>query len=283
MPAYQAGFAVVTTVVLLVLFQIGQRLLGPEHTIRKSVEKDNTARSILQVGHVLGIFLISTSVVTGCVVGDSVATDALWVAAFGGASVVLLAITGSVGVRMLMASRLPAELERGNVAAGLAAASHYAATGYVIARNINGTNLATLGISLIFFVIAQITLHLVVTLFRALTTYDDSEEILGENLAAALSYAGLTMGVGILVGHATEGTFAGWGSSLKGYGLALLLTLVLYPVRQFLVQTVLLGAPPTLRAGRLDEGVGRERNVGMGALEAVAYVATALLISRIGA
>ena len=66
-----------------------------------------------------------------------------------------------------------------------------------------------------------------------------------------------------------------------GYGLALLLNLVFYPVRQLVVQTVLLGGAPTLRGGRLDVAIGHERNVGMGALEAVAYVATALLMNGV--
>lgn len=276
---YHAGFAVATTLGLLLVFQIGQKLMG--HTVKADVEKGNTAQAILQVGHILGVCLIAASIVAGCVAGESWTTDAIWVGAFGVASVLVLAVTGALGTRLLLRAKLPAEIARGNVAAGLAGAAHYLATSILIARNITGTDLNALGISLVFFVLAQLSMHLFVILFRALTTYDDSEEILGENMAASLSYAGLTVAVGIIVGNASEGNFAGWGPSLKGYGLALLLTLVLYPVRQFVVQTLLLGAMPSPRAGRLDELVGRERNLGASALEAVAYLSTALLIARL--
>ena len=58
------------------------------------------------------------------------------------------------------------------------------------------------------------------------------------------------------------------------------LALVLYPVRQLLVQGLLLGAAPTLAKGRLDVLVGRERNAGVALLEALAYVVTALVVVR---
>ena len=41
--------------------------------------------------------------------------------------------------------------------------------------------------------IAQATLHLFVILFRSLTAYSDDQEIMGQNVAAALSYAGATL------------------------------------------------------------------------------------------
>ncbi len=72
-----------------------------------------------------------------------------------------------------------------------------------------------------------------------------------------------------------------WSESLLGYGSVLLFLFLLYPVRQILVQVVLLGAPFTLRGGRLDAGVAAERNEGMGALEAVSYLATAFAIAEL--
>ena len=52
-------------------------------------------------------------------------------------------------------------------------------------------------------------------------------------------------------------------------------------MRQLFVQTLLLGAPLALRGGRLDVGVGADRNAGLGALEAVTYIATALSVARL--
>ncbi|HEU4404021.1 MAG TPA: DUF350 domain-containing protein [Polyangiaceae bacterium] len=278
---YLPAFGALTALALLAAFRAGQRVAAPSHTLRADVEGGNVARSLLQVGHVLGVVLVAGSVVAGAVRGESVRADALWAGAFGLSGLGLLALTGRAGVRLLLRSRLPAEIERGNAAAGVAAAGHYVATAVVIAHSFAGHGLGDLGLSLFFFAVAQLTLHLFVALFRALTTYDDAEEVLQENLAAALSYAGATVGVALLVGRAAEGEFAGWGPSLRSYAATLGAALALYPVRQLVVQGLLLGARPTLRGGRLDEGIARERNVGMGALEGVSYVAAALLLDRL--
>jgi uncharacterized membrane protein YjfL (UPF0719 family) len=133
----------------------------------------------------------------------------------------------------------------------------------------------------VFFVIAQATLHLFLVLFRWMTLYAEDEEIIGENVAAALSYAGAMLAIAIIVGHAAEGDFEGWSASLQAYGLALLSALVLYPVRQLVVQTLLLRQPFALRGGGLDRLVAQERNVGVSAVEAVSYLAAAFLLTGV--
>lgn len=267
---------------LLLVLLVSQRLLQPEHTIVKDLAAGNTARGLLQVGQVLGVFLIAGSVVSNSVTGASLSRDVLWVAVFGVAALALFIVTGRLGISVLLRARLPQEIERGNVAAGLAAGANYVATGIITSRSVAGSDLRGLGLSLAFFVIAQLTLHLVVIAFRALTAYDDAEQIQSENLAAALSYAGLTIAVSLIIGHALEGDFTGWSSSLAGYGKALLFVLALYPVRQILVQMAFLGGGFTLRKGTLDAAIEERRNAGAAALEAASYIATALLVGRLG-
>ncbi len=277
---YVIGFAVGTTLGLLLLFQLVQRFLYP-HPVSRDLNEGNVARRLKRVGQVLAVFLVSASVVKSGVTGDSLLRDVEWVAAFGGVAVVLVSLTGRLGVQLLLQSRLPKEIDRGNAAAGVAAAANYVGTGIITSHAIAGNDLRGLGLSLVFFVLAQITLHLFVTLFRALTTYDDAEQIAGENMAAALSYAGLLIAVAIVVARAVDGEFVGWNASLRAYGKMLLAVLALYPVRQVFVQMVLMRAPFALRGGRLDAAVGADRNIGMGALEAATYVATALAISEL--
>jgi len=178
-------------------------------------------------------------------------------------------------------AQLGREVERGNVASGLAAGAHYVATGIITSRALSGHSAIELALSLGFFLLAQLTLHVFVMLFRALTTYDDAEQIQGENLAAALSYSGVTIAIAIVIARALEGDFDGLLMSLKGYGSVLAFLFALYPIRQVVVQGVLLGGPVALRGGRLDQGIAAERNEGMAALEAVTYLSSALAISHL--
>jgi uncharacterized membrane protein YjfL (UPF0719 family) len=279
-PLYVLAFAVGATLGLLLLLQLGDRLTSP-HTIASDLKADNSARRLVRVGQVLGVFLISASAVHSSTAGGSVGQDVFWVSAFGAVAVILLLVTGRLGTRLLLGGRLPSEIERGNAAAGLAAGANYVASGVIISRAIGGTDLRSLGISLVFFVIAQITLHVFISLFRALTTYDDAEQIHGENMAASLSYSGALVAFSIIIARALDGDFTNWEESLRGYGGVLLLALMLYPVRQLFVQVLMLHSGFTLRGGRLDAGIAVERNEGMGALEAAAYLATALSIARL--
>ena len=278
-PLYLTIFGLATTLGLLVLLRVGQRMLGA--SVHADLNKGNSARRMLQVGQVLGVFLIASSSVKGSVHSAGIATDALNVAVHATIALALMMVTGHLGIRALLQARLPAELDRGNVAAGVASGAHYVAVSVITSRAVSGGDLRDLGLSLTFFVIGQVTLLVFITLFRALTVYDDAEQIHGENLAAALSYAGVSIAIGVIIARALEGEFVSWGESLKGYGGVLLFLLALYPVRQILVQVVLLGAPFTFRGGRLDTGVASERNEGMGALEAVSYLATAFAIAEL--
>jgi len=269
----QFCFAAGSMVVLLILQRV-LRGLG-----RKTLGARSGARDLADAAEVVAIFMIAAQAATGCVGGYDLPMDALRVLAFGGTAALLLHVAGRQGVRLLFRGRLEMELAEGNSAAGVAAAAHVLATGVIAARLFKGEAWEDLGASLLFFVIAQASLHVLVWLFRMLTVYDDAEEILDHNLAAGLSYAGVTLAAGLLVAYAVDGTCVTIGDSLYRYGVALLLGLALYPVRQILVPLLFLGAAPRLRGGPLDRAISEERNVGMAALEAATYVGTALMVN----
>ena len=114
----------------------------------------------------------------------------------------------------------------------------------------------------------------------------EAEDGLGGELAELIEYPDdegmvITLISADVIARALEGDFEGLVVSLKGYGSVLAFLFALYPIRQLLVQGVLLGAPLALRGGRLDQGIAAERNEGMAALEAVTYLSTALAISHL--
>src|SRR5947209_5521737 len=104
------------------------------HDTRSHVIHRNAARGIVRAGFICGVAFIVSSAIQGCVHGDDWRADLLWTTVFGGCAVLLLALVGSLGIRVLLRSRLPGEIARGNEAAGVAAAAHYAATGPVVGR-----------------------------------------------------------------------------------------------------------------------------------------------------
>jgi len=278
---YVMSFALGTIVALLLLLRLGERVFSPAHDVAKDMANTNTARRLLSVGEVLAVFLVAVSSVRNCLRGASVLSDLIWVSAFAVSGLLIVVITGRVGCSVLLRSRLRGEVERGNIAAGLAAGAHYVATGVITSRALSGHSLKELLLSVGFFALAQLTLHLFVVLFRALTTYDDAEQIQGENLAAALSYSGVTVAIAMVIARALDGEFEGWLVSLRGYAAVLGFLFAFYPMRQLLIQSLLLGGRPSLRGGALDQGIAGDRNEGMAALEAGTYLSTALAISQL--
>jgi uncharacterized membrane protein YjfL (UPF0719 family) len=282
---YVTAFAVTTTLALLLLALLLRRGIvranpGTGGGASASLKTSNDAQRLEAVGEVLAVFVIAAATVRESVQGESVVRDAAACAVFGALALTATTVLGRLGVRLLL-GRLKDELARDNKAAGIAAAGQLVSSALVTSRAVVGSDLRGIGLSLVFFVLAQATLLLFVSLFRALTTYDDAEQIHGENVAASVSYAGVAVAIGIVVARAVEGDFEGWRASLEGYGGVLLSLLALWPVRQLFVQTLLLRAPLHVRGGALDAAIAERRSTGTAALEAASYVATALAIYRV--
>ncbi len=197
--------------------------------------------------------------------------------AFTASGLCALGLAAALWNRTLLRGRMRGELARGNLAAGLIAAAHALGSGIVASHCFAADALANLFIGAVFFVVSELALVLLSLAFRALTTYADDQEILGENCAAATSYAGLVVALSLIVGHAADGAFVGWAPALRAFVGFLGWALLLYPVRQVVVARLLLGWPLAWRGGPLDRAVARDRDLIASAVEATGYLAAALL------
>jgi uncharacterized membrane protein YjfL (UPF0719 family) len=281
---YRAAFGIATIVVLLVVHRLLRKLMAPKaargtDSVRAELLGGNHAHAMREVGDILAIFLVGAAVVRNSVHDQHLLTDVIWCAVFSVLGIVLLELTGLLGLRLLIHKRIGPALDRGNMAAGVAASAHYVAVGLLTSRAVGGSDVRGFGLSLIFFLLGVVAHQVLILMFRALTTYDDAEQIEGENLAAAISYSGMSIAVAIIVARAIEGEFVDWPTALSGFGALTLTTVALYPVRQIIVQGLLLGGKPTFRGGDLDIAIGRDRNVGTAALEAASYLGAALAVA----
>ena len=185
---------------------------------------------------------------------------------------------GTAGIKVLLRSRLPEEIARGNVAAGVAAGAHFAATGFIVAECFYGDDLPALGISIVFFAIGQAALLLFVVLFRTLTLYADDQEIQGENVAAAVSYAGAMLAIALIVGMRPKATSKA-GARRSTRTSCPLSVFVLFAGLGIVVFVVAFALVVRLAPLDLWKEIARERNVGVSAVEAVSYLAAAILLT----
>jgi len=254
-----------------------------DNTSASAATGANLARALQRVGMIIGLSLLANIVIDGVVREAGSWHAALrWGAAYTAAGVLLLLASGALVSRVFLRGRMRAEIARGNVAAGLVAAGHYVAVGWILDSCMFGRDLRSLTVSALFYLIGVATLVVLQIMYRGLTHYADDQEVIGDNAAAALGFVGITLAFAVIIAHAAEGTFVDWGTSLRGYGRALLLALALYPVRQLVVGPLLLGLPARARGGALDRLIAQERRVAVGGIEALAYVAMSLLATAIG-
>jgi uncharacterized membrane protein YjfL (UPF0719 family) len=240
-----------------------------------------TARAVVRAGFVLGLSLAMGAAVEGAFDERNGRAGLAWSAAFTlGAALLLLLLPRASSLLLLGAAGRPRVTDT-NLAAAVALSGNRIAVGVVLSHCFYGADLPTLLTSLSFVVVSFVALVAMQWLYVRLTHYSDSEEIEGGNAAAALCFAGVTIAFSIIVGNAVWGEFTGWRSSLTRFGVALLLALGLYPVRQLVVRGVLLGLRPTARGGELDHAIAQDRDVAVGAVEGLAYIAAALLLTGV--
>ncbi|MBL8205052.1 MAG: DUF350 domain-containing protein [Blastocatellia bacterium] len=280
MDATTIGFVALAAIILLVIARgVYQLVLGVSMT-EALIHHDNKAAAIALAGFLLGVIQVIIPVFGGPT--HSFWNDLANVAAYGFVGIVVLTVSGLIftGYCTLTGTNLKEQIGQGNVAAGITAAGAYLAVSGLTSGILTGDGGAL--VPTVVFWLAGLAAMIVLThLFRLLTAYDDAALISQGNVAAALGFAGLLVAIGMMVGYSVAGTFTGYKEGFISFGLFLLLTLLFYPVRQIVVQMLMLGGGFSLYNGRLDHEIAEDKNVGAGVLEAVGYIATALLITRI--
>lgn len=280
MNAATIGFVILAVIVLLIVARGVYRLILGESMTTALIDRDNRAAAIALGGFLLGVIQVIIPVLSGP--SHTFWNDVTSVAAYGIGGIVAMSLTALVFERYskLTGAPLHSQIAAGNVAAGICAAGVYFAASQIVAGVLSGDG-GSFGPTLVFWLAGTAALIGLTHLFRQLTAYDDARLLTEGNVAAACGYTGLVIAIGMMVGYAVSGTFTGYASAFRQFGLMLLLVLVLYPVRQIIVQMLFLGAGFSFRNGRLDQEIAEDRNVGAGVLEAVGYFAAALIVTRI--
>lgn len=281
-------------VVFTFLAHLAQRLLWKD-TFKAMLDKNNSAVGIEYAGYFLGVMLIIASVLGDISLSQRTMTTlidngtlslsdyCINIAVYGTFGILALAAFGRMGLHVILRTNIVAGVCANNTAAAIVAAAAHVSTGLVIAGSLSGENHSGSFAPIpVFMITGLLTLWLIIYLFRFITRYDDAQEITNANNAAALSYAGISIAVGMIVSHAIEGDFTDYETSFLLYGKSLLVVVLLYPVRQFIVQGILLGKGFRFYGGILDDEISQDRNVAAGTIEAAGYIAAAALAQHLG-
>jgi uncharacterized membrane protein YjfL (UPF0719 family) len=270
-------FVCAATIILLIVARFVNQLVMKTSMTDALINKDNPAFGVQVGGYLLGVILIITAVLSGPGHKD-IMVDVMWVLIYGIVGIILLALIALWATRIILSAKCLESIRQGNVAAAIAMAGAFIGTGAVISATVTGESTGSWVPTMVFFVAGIIAFFIITYVYRLLTSYDDVKEILENNIPAAMSYAGMMIAVGLIVGNAIKGNFITYEESFKDFGYALIVVVALYPVRQWVVQGLLLGGGFSLYGGRLDSEISKDRNMNAGVIEAITYIGTALLV-----
>lgn len=164
---------------------------------------------------------------------------------------------------------------RTNPAAAILSGAHLMSAVVITGVSWGGLDASSLLVSATFCALGWLAMIIITFGHRVVTRYHDEEEIAAGNTAAALSAAGLQIAVVVVVSHAIQGQFIGWGASLASFAIALVWTVALYPLRQVVLARFILRMHP--RA--LDAAIAVKRDHRLAAAEALCYLLSALCLS----
>lgn len=280
MDATTIGFVILAVIVLLIIARLVYRLLLGQGVTETLINQDNKAAAVSLCGFMLGVINVIIPVLSGP--SHSFWGDVKGVLAYGIGGILAMAVTGFIFEQYSRATGMPLreQIASGNVAAGIVDGAIHFAASQIVAGALTGDG-GSIAPTIIFWAAGVAAMIALTHIFRKLTAYNDSDLIGKGSVAVALGNAGLIIAIGIMVGYAVSGNFTGYADSFRSFGLMLLVVLVLYPVRQIIVQMLLLGAGFSIRGGRLDQEIAQDQNVGAALIEAVGYLATAMVVTRV--
>jgi uncharacterized membrane protein YjfL (UPF0719 family) len=280
MDATTIGFVVLAVIILLIIARGVYRLVLGQAMTETLIDRDNKAAAVALSGFLLGVIQVIIPILSAP--SHTFWSDVIGVATYGIGGIIAMTVAGLVFEQYsrLTGAPLRDQIAKGNLAAGIIDAAIHFSSGLIVAGALTGDS-GTFMPTVVFWATGVAALIVFTHIFRQVTSYHDAELIKQGNVAAALGCAGLIVAIGMMVGYAVSGNFTGYGDSFRSFGLMMLVVLALYPVRQIIVQMLLLGGGFSFRNGRLDREIANDQNVGAGLLEAIGYLATALVVTRI--
>lgn len=241
--------------------------------------RDNTAFGVLFTGYMLGLAFALAGVFSS--LGSSLIDNLISLGISGLAAIVLMRLSMALGAWLLLPG-LDFETQiakQRNLGAGFALAGLALANGLMIAGVMQGSSESLLGELLdiaVYWAAGQIFLLLAWLLYRLLARFDVVKDLEGSTGAATgLSLAGFFIAAGIVLEAALAGAS---GDIIHELQVALAVGLsgiVLLAIGRALWDLVI------LRRIKLSKALGDQDNLAIGAVDALASVAIALLFAAL--
>jgi len=264
-------------IIFYLLFFIGKivnDLLHKEYNLNyELVKKDNSAIAIAIAGYYMGLIFCIGGALVGP--GQGIIEDIIDLCIYGVLSIVLMNLSWFLCDKLILFKfKVSDELVRDhNQGTGIVCCGVSIASGLIVYGSVAGEG-GSIWTAVCFWAIGQLILVLAGIIYNFIIPYDIHDEIEKDNVAAGISFAGVLISVGIIVGLVAQGNFFSWSEDLPEFVLISLISLLILPFIRILTDKILL---PTVKLS--DEIANQEKpNLGAAYIEAFSYIAASFII-----
>ena len=269
------GIALVPFIVILLVYKliVQGRYRGSGVDLDAELSAaENSAVNVLMVGFFFGLMLAFRGIAFAEEV--SLTNQILQIALYAVVAIVLQLVAQVLTDKIILRRFNDVQQVFGqqNTSVACVKAAIAIATGQMVAAATGG-NVRLLGQALIWFVVGQAVLIFLSLFYQWITPYDVQQELEGKNLAAGFGFAGVVIAGGTVVSRAISGgETAAWGAELLSV-VTFVLTIVLVAViMRWVFDWIVL---PKVS---LNRQIAEHRNVGVGLIEAAAFILPAMYI-----
>lgn len=273
--------AIATLVAVVVVLVAGKMLYALVNRRRFDVrtellEHDNLAFAIALGGYYFGLVLASSGRLFGP--HGPWLEGGLAVLTFGLIAVVLLNVSRWINAKLVLRhfDSVKEICTDRNVGTGIVEAASHVANGLVLMGAFSGDNVS-IPVALGFWAAAQVVLVLGALFYDWFNPIDVHAEIEKDNVAVGVAFAGVFVALGNLVRVGASGDFTDWGADMFAFLSFVVVGFLLLPLMRLVTDRIILNSNSLTH-----EMIGQEKaNVGVGVIEAVAYIGGSFLIGWI--
>jgi uncharacterized membrane protein YjfL (UPF0719 family) len=262
--------------VILGLFWLSKKIFdifAPFELEYQLVKADNKAVTITFVGYLAGVVVILEGVLHGGYI--SLVDDIFSVLIWGVLGILLLNLAGVINDKLIL-NRFDNKLElveNHNIAVGTVVAGTYLGSSFIIRSIIIGESIGwvlDIGLTILYFILAQLTFYLYSLLYQIITKYDFHREIKGNNVAAGISLGSNLVAVGILLSIPLQASY-----SLFFYFTWFIIGNCLLAFFRFVMDFTIIPME------KLDEEIHKDQNWGIALLEGCFSIAAIFIMQAL--
>jgi uncharacterized membrane protein YjfL (UPF0719 family) len=263
----------VLILVILGLFWLSKKIFdifAPFELEYQLVKADNKAVTISFVGYLAGVVVILEGVLHGESI--SLVDDIISVLIWGVLGILLLNLAGIINDKLIL-NRFDNKLElveNHNIAVGTVVAGTYLGSSIIIRSIIIGESIGwvlDIGLTFLYFILAQLTFYLYSLLYQIITKYDFHREIKGNNVAAGISLGCNLVAVGVLLSIPLQTSY-----SLFFYFTWFIIGNCLLAFFRFVMDFTIIPME------KLDEEIHKDQNWGIAMLEGCFSIAAVFIM-----